>query len=121
MNKSPFPKQKEIYWVYFNPKKGKEIYKLRPVLVISNNWQNKYDEQIIVAPLTSQFVKEVQLFEVLVLPNRKNGLKEPSKVLLNRLQTIDKNLRLREYIGAIKEEIMSQVRKARERVFAEED
>lgn len=121
MSKILFPKQKEIYWVYFNPKKGKEIHKLRPALVISNNWQNEYDDQIIVAPLTSQFVKEVQLFEVLVLPNKKNGLTEPSKILLNRLQTIDKKLRLREYIGMIDEEIMSQVRKSRERVFAEED
>jgi Leucine-rich repeat (LRR) protein len=40
---------------------------------------------------------------------------------LIRLQTIDKKLRLREHIGVIAEEIMSQVRKARERVFAEED
>jgi mRNA interferase MazF len=107
--------------VYFNPKKGKEIHKLRPALVISNNWQNEYDDQIIVAPLTSQFVEEVQLFEVLVLPNQKSGLETPSKILLNRLQTIDKKLRLREYIGMIDEKIMSQVRKARARVFAEED
>jgi mRNA-degrading endonuclease toxin of MazEF toxin-antitoxin module len=73
-----------------------------------------------VVPLTSQFVKEVQLFEVLVLPNQKNGLEEPSKILLNRLQTIDKKLRLREYIGVIDEEVMSRIRKAHERVFAEE-
>ena len=73
------------------------------------------------APLTSQFVQEVQLFEVLILPNQKNGLTETSKILLNRLQTIDKKLRLREYIGVIDEEVMKRVREARERVFAEED
>lgn len=76
---------------------------------------------MIVAPLTSQFVKEIQLFEVLVLPNQKNGLEEPSKILLNRLQTIDKKLRLREYIGMIDEKVMKEVREAREKVFAEED
>jgi mRNA interferase MazF len=61
MNKSsikqpsrPFPCYGEIYLVYFNPRKGNEVGKLRPALVISNNIQNEYDHHIIVAPLSDE-------------------------------------------------------------------
>jgi mRNA interferase MazF len=50
----PFPHYGEIYLVYFNPKKGKEVGKLRPALVISNDIQNEYDHHIIVAPLSDE-------------------------------------------------------------------
>jgi mRNA interferase MazF len=50
----PFPHYGEIYSVYFNPKKGKEVGKLRPALVISNDIQNEYDHHIIVAPLSDE-------------------------------------------------------------------
>ena len=49
-----FPHYGEIYLVYFNPKKGKEVGKLRPALVISNNIQNEYDHHIVVAPLSDE-------------------------------------------------------------------
>jgi len=49
-----FPHYGEIYLVYFNPKKGKEVGKLRPALVISNNIQNEYDHHIIVAPISDE-------------------------------------------------------------------
>jgi len=50
----PFPHYGEIYLVYFNPKKGKEVGKLRPALVISNDIQNEYDHHIIVAPISDE-------------------------------------------------------------------
>ncbi|CAG8709746.1 16386_t:CDS:2, partial [Cetraspora pellucida] len=56
-----FPRQGEIYKVYFS-KKGKEIGKIRPAMVISNNIQNEFDDQIVVAPLTSE-VEEQKLIE----------------------------------------------------------
>jgi mRNA interferase MazF len=50
----PFPHYGEIYLFYFNPKKGKEVGKLRPALVISNDIQNEYDHHIIVAPISDE-------------------------------------------------------------------
>ena len=114
--KSPysFPHYGEIYLVYFNPKKGKEVGKLRPSLVISNNIQNEYDHHIIVAPLSDEDwenLTEVQIFEILIRANATNGLKKDSKILLNRLRAIDKELRKRDYYGVASEEIMEQVNK----------
>src|SRR6185369_14257958 len=97
-----FPHQGEIYKVYFS-KKGKEIGKIRPAMVISNNAQNEFDDQIVVVPLTSESeeMKKERPFTVLIKVNKENGLDHDSKLLLNRIQTIDIELRLRDYIGRV--------------------
>jgi len=108
-----FPHQGEIYKVYFS-KRGKEIGKIRPALVISNNAQNEFDDQIVVAPLTSETEEIVKgrPFTVLITKNKQNGLEEDSKILLNRVQTIDITLRLRNYIGYTSPEIMKRAQGA---------
>jgi mRNA interferase MazF len=109
-----FPHYGEIYLAYFNPKKGKEVGKLRPALVISNNIQNEYDHHIIVAPLSDEDwenLAEIQHFEVLIRANSTNGLEKDSKILLNRVRAIDVKLRLRNYIGVASKEILEQVNK----------
>lgn len=116
----PFPHYGEIYSVYFNPKKGKEVGKLRPALVVSNDIQNQYDHHIIVAPISNEDwenLAEVQIFEVLIKANATNGLKKDSKILLNRLRAIDKELRKRDYCGVTSGEIMEQVNKGLELVL----
>ena len=106
-----FPHQGEIYKVYFNPKKGQEINKIRPALVISNNAQNEFDNQIVVVPLTSEpkEVKKERPFTVLIKVDQENGLEKDSKLLLNRIQTIDVKLRLRGYIGKTNFAIIKQI------------
>jgi mRNA interferase MazF len=116
----PFPRYGEIYLVYFNPKKGKEVGKLRPALVISNDIQNEYDHHIIVAPLSDEDwenLAEIQHFEILIRANSTNGLKKDSKILLNRVRAIDKKLRLRDYCGVASEEIMEKVNKGLELIL----
>src|SRR2546421_843083 len=104
-----FPHQGEIYKVYFS-KKGKEIGKIRPALVISNNAQNEFDDQIIVVPLTSELneVSKERLFTVLIKVNKDNGLEKTSKILLNRVQSIDIEKRLRDYIGRVSPEVVKK-------------
>src|SRR5947207_7427074 len=108
-----FPQQGEIYKVYFS-KKGKEIGKIRPALVISNDAQNEFDDQIIVAPLTSETeeVSKERPFTVLIKVSKNNGLEKTSKVLLNRVQTIDIEKRLRDYVGRANPEIVRKVQEA---------
>jgi mRNA interferase MazF len=113
-----FPHQGEIYKVYFS-KKGKEIGKIRPALVISNNAQNEFDDQIIVAPLTSEpnEVSKERPFTVLIKVSKDNGLEKISKILLNRVQTIDIEKRLRDYIGRVSPEIVKKAQEALKIVF----
>ena len=89
------------------------------MLVISNNAQNEFDDQIIVAPLTSE-PKEVakeRPFTVLIKVSKDNGLEKTSKILLNRVQTIDVEKRLRDYIGRTTPEIVKKAQEALKIVF----
>ncbi|CAG8782649.1 6448_t:CDS:2 [Racocetra persica] len=113
----------------YKPKKGKEreleiaskIKKIRPSLVVSNDEQNKYDEEIIVAPLTSKELEKIRSYELLIKRNKKNGLDEDSKILLNRLLTIEKATRLGEYIGVVEPEMMKEVKERLKLVLDLED
>lgn len=102
----------------YKPKQGKEreleiasyIKKIRPSLVVSNNIQNEYDEEIIVVPLSSQELARIEPYEVFVKRNKKNGLEKDSKLLFNRLRNIEKATRLGENcIGVVDEAIIKQV------------
>ena len=100
------PRQGEIWLIRFN--QIKETRKpFRPCLIISHDDQNQNDEEITVSPLTTQevIVGEVQLFEVLVENNQETGLDEPSRILLNRIHTIDKELRLIKRLGKVDNKI----------------
>lgn len=108
------PKQGEIWLVDFNRKKEQEQSKIRPVLIMSNNWQNQYSDYSVIAPLTSEEeeLKHVEPFEVLIEADKKNGLDRKSKILLHRLRAIDKELRLIEKKGQVDSKIWSQIWKA---------
>jgi len=108
------PKQGEVWLIDFNRKKVKEQSKIRPVLVLSNNWQNQYSKYVVVAPLTSEEekLKNVEPFEVLIEFNQENGLDKKSKILLHRLLAIDKELRLIEKKGQVSSKIWAQTWKA---------
>ena len=109
------PRQGEIWLADFNRKKVKEQSKIRPVLILSNNWQNQYNRYIVVAPLTSEEekLKHVEPFEVLIETNKENGLGDKkSKILLHRLLAVDKEERLITKLGAVDNKIWNQVWKA---------
>ena len=108
------PKQGEIWLVDFNRKREKEQSKVRPVLILSNNWQNQYSSYTVIAPLTSEEkeLENIAPFEVLIEANEKNGLDRKSKVLLHRLRAIDKELRLIEKKGKVDSKIWFQSWKA---------
>ena len=104
------PKQGEIWLVDFNRKKEKEQSKIRPVLVLSNNWQNQYNGYTVITPLTSEEkeLENVASFEVLIEASERNGLDRKSKILLHRLLAINKELRLIERKGQVDGKIWNQ-------------
>jgi len=109
-----FPKKGEI-WLVKNPERIKELGKdQRPVLIISNDEQNEYDDKTVAAPLTTEDIENVKLFEVFIENTPETGLDYPSKILLNYPFTLDKKLRLvgTKRIGVASKEIMEKVKKA---------
>ena len=105
-----FPKRGEI-WLVNNPERIKELGKdYRPVLIISSNEQNEYDDKVIIIPLTTNDVEKIKLFEVFINNTPETGLDKPSKILLNSPFAIFKELRLEKRLGMVSREVMEKVR-----------
>ncbi len=125
------PKRGEIWLIDYNfkPKKGKEkeleieskINKIRPSLIVSNNPQNEFDIEIIVAPLSSKKLEIIEPYELLIKRNKENGLDKDSKILFNRLRAIEKEDRLGDYIGVLDKGTMKEVNERLKLVLDLED
>ena len=89
----------EIYYADLNPTRGSEINKTRPVLIISNNSNNKYSDTITIIPVTSN-INKIYPFEVL-LSKEESGLRKDSKAQCHQIRTISKEGIMGAVIGLI--------------------
>lgn len=131
MSKPLFPKRGEIWLIDYNykVKKGQEreleiesyLKKIRPSLVVSNNAQNEFDEEIIVVPLTTKELKIIEPYQIFVKRTKINGLDENSKLLFNRLRNVEKTTRLGKCVGTIETEIMEEAKEKLKLVLELED
>jgi mRNA interferase MazF len=78
----------EIYYADLTPTVGSEINKRRPVLIVSNDANNRVASTVTVLPITSN-VSRVYPFELLLAP-RESGLPKPSKAQAQQIRTISK-------------------------------
>ncbi len=99
-----------IYLAALDPVIGREISKTRPVLVVSNNVNNKFSGTVTILPLTSGNTEKVYPFEVF-LPKGIANLPKPSKVKADQIRTLDRS-RIIKMIGILEKEAMSQVKEA---------
>ncbi|WNE40065.1 MAG: hypothetical protein GBAus27B_000132 [Mycoplasmataceae bacterium] len=84
-----FPHQGEIWLINFN-NLGEEVIKIRPALIISNNLQNEFDSQVMVAIVTSEESVVSSSGGILVKKKEVTNLERDSKLLPNRIHTIFK-------------------------------
>lgn len=102
-------KRGNIYWANLDSAKGSEIAKTRPVLVVSNDINNKFAATVSILPITSA-TKKIYPFEVLISPEE-SGLKSTSKIKANQIRTIDKQ-RIGKNIGELNAVKMNEVKVA---------
>ena len=81
-------KRGEIYYADLSPSVGSEINKRRPILIVSNNANNRASTTLTILPITSN-VEKIYPFEV-VLAKKASGLPKPSKVQAQQIRTISK-------------------------------
>ena len=113
MSEKLSPHEGEIWLVKFE--KLKEFSKpFRPCLVVSNNFQNEFDDKIVVISTTTEDPEDIQPFEVFIDNLPETGLDFPSKLLCNYPHTVYKKLRLvgKNKIGIASLEVMEKVKKA---------
>ena len=103
-------KRGEIYYANLSPTVGSEIDKRRPVLVVSNDANNRAANTVTILPITSN-VTRVYPFEVLLNPED-SGLSKPSKVQAQQVRTSSKQRITSDAVGSLSEEIMQLVNAA---------
>ena len=104
-------KRGDIYFADLNPTIGAETQKRRPVLIISNNANNKVATTVTIVPITSS-LKKIYPFEVF-LEHKKTGLSKDSKAQCHQIRTISK-LRITSSlpVGTISQEIIKKIEAA---------
>ncbi|WP_263053609.1 type II toxin-antitoxin system PemK/MazF family toxin [Oscillatoria nigro-viridis] len=81
--------------------------KRRPMLIVSNDANNRAANTVTILPITSN-VTRIYPFEVLLNPEE-SGLSKPSKVQAQQVRTISKQRINSDVVGSITEEIMQLV------------
>lgn len=100
-------KRGDIYYADLHPAVGSEMGKRRPVLIVSNDINNKAATTVTILPLTSN-ISRVYPFEVL-LNQEISSLPKPSKVQAQQVRTISKQRLIGEIIGSLNEERMQLI------------
>ena len=94
-------KKGDIVTVNLNPKKGHEVGKIRPAIIISNDDENKILDTVILMPLSTDLIDNMEPYRMRI-PQREN-LKEDSDLLINQVKTLSK-LRIKEKIATVTDE-----------------
>jgi mRNA interferase MazF len=106
-----FPRRGEIHLIEFDPTRGVEIRKTRPALVIQNDIGNRHSPITIVAAITSKLSLAPYPIEVIVEPDRANGLSLLSAIHLDQIRSIDRQ-RLVKRLGVVDVATMRRVDEA---------
>jgi len=91
-------KRGDIITVNLNPKKGHEVGKLRPAVIISNDDENKILDTVILMPLSTDLIDNMEPYRMRL--SKRDNLKQDSDVLINQVRTLSK-LRIKEKIATI--------------------
>lgn len=103
-------KRGEIYFANLSPTIGSEINKRRPVLIVSNDANNRASSTVTVLPLTSN-IERIFPFEV-KLTTKMSGLPRDSKVLVQQIRTIAKTRLMDDRAGQLGNDSMKDVERA---------
>ncbi|MCT7562401.1 type II toxin-antitoxin system PemK/MazF family toxin [Aliarcobacter butzleri] len=88
----------DIVIVNFYPKKGDEIGKIRPAVIISGNEENNILDTIILLPLSTDLLDDMFPYRVRI--SKRDKLKQNSDILINQIRTLSKT-RIKEKIAKL--------------------
>ena len=100
-------KRGDIVFADLSPTVGSEINKRRPVLIVSNDANNRVASTVTVLPITSNITK-VFPFEI-ALAREDSGLPKDSKAQAQQIRTIAKERVSGQPVGRLKQDKMRAV------------
>ncbi len=93
-------KRGDIVIVNLNPKKGDEVGKIRPAVIISGDEENEILDTVILLPLSTDLIEDMYPYRIRI--SKRENLKKDSDVLINQIRTLSKK-RVDKKIGKILE------------------
>lgn len=88
----------DIVIVNLYPKKGDEVGKIRPAIIISDNDENAILDTVILMPLSTDLIDNMNPYRMRLFA--RDGLKEDSDILINQIRSLSKT-RIKEKIAKI--------------------
>jgi len=108
----------EIYLANLNPKKGHEVGKTRPVVVIHSQLIEGLLSTSIICPITTQLSSATLLrVNVSLQDASTTGLSEPSDLIVDQIRSID-NQRLIKKLGELPTAQIEQLQKSLQTILA---
>ena len=99
-------KRGDIVIVNLNPKKGHEVGKIRPAVIISDNDANQILDTVILLPLSSDLLDNMAPYRYRI--SKREKLAKDSDILINQIRTLSKK-RIGEKIAELTEEEYEEV------------
>ena len=96
----------DIVGINLNPKKGDEIGKAHPCIILSGDEENAILDTIIVVPLSTQLLDDMLPFRMRL--SKRDDLEKDSDILINHIRTISSK-RVTSFIGKVTDEEYQQV------------
>jgi mRNA interferase MazF len=81
-------KRGDIVIVNMNPKKGHEVGKIRPAVIISGDDENTMLDTIILIPLSTDLVEDMEPYRMRI--TKRDKLQQDSDILINQVRTLSK-------------------------------
>ncbi|OYZ62006.1 MAG: hypothetical protein B7Y17_04595 [Sulfuricurvum sp. 24-42-5] len=89
----------DIVIVNLYPKKGDEVGKIRPAVIISGDDENAILDTVILMPLSTDLIDNMDPYRIRIL--KRDGLKEDSDILINQIRALSK-MRIKEKVAKLK-------------------
>ena len=99
-------------WVgNLNPNRGKEVGKVRPVLVIQADWLSEAQSHtVVVLPLSAEIRPEAEPLRIIV--RARDGLRADSQILIDQPRTLDRERMGDGPLATLSPEEMARVEKS---------
>lgn len=88
----------DIVIVNLYPKKGDEVGKIRPAVIISGDDENAILDTLILMPLSTDLIDNMNPYRMRIA--KREALKEDSDILINQIRTLSKT-RIKEKIARL--------------------
>ena len=81
-------KRGDIVTVNLNPKKGHEVGKIKPVVIVSNDDENDILDTVILMPLSTDLIDDMEPYRMRI--SKRDNLMQNSDILINQIRTLSK-------------------------------